>query len=275
MSSPRTIVITGASDGIGAAAAQQLARRGENVVVVGRSPAKTAAVADAVGVPYHLADFTDLAQVRRLAAELREAYPRIHVLANNAGNNFRHETTRDGFEKSMQVNHLAPFLLTHLLLDRLLESRATLVQTASEASRLFGHLDLDDLDNERKWSADKAYGDSKLANILFTRELHRRHHAQGLNAVSFHPGAVATNMGSDTSSPTRFIWRTWLGRRFLSGVDEGGRTLLRYIDGTPGQTWRSGEYYVVDQLPSKTSPQASDDELARQLWVRSEQLLGL
>ncbi|MCD5314953.1 SDR family NAD(P)-dependent oxidoreductase [Kineosporia babensis] len=270
MTTPRTIIITGASDGIGAAAAQQLAARGEHVVVVGRSPDKTARVAEAIGAPYHLADYANLADVRRLAAELAEAYPRIDVLANNAGQNLRHETTRDGFDKTMQVNHLAPFLLTTLLLDKLLASRATVVQTSSEASRIFGHLDLDDLNNERKWSADKAYGDAKLANILFTRELHRRHHAQGLRTVSFHPGNVATNMGSDTSSPTRFLWQTWLGRQFLAKVEDGGKTLVRYIDGVG---WEPGEYYVVDKLPKKTSPQASDAHLAQELWSRTEKLL--
>ncbi|GAA3638383.1 SDR family oxidoreductase [Kineosporia mesophila] len=276
MTSPRTIIITGASDGIGAAAARQLAAKGERVVIVGRSPGKTREVAESAGgVPYHLADFTDLSQVRRLAAELLDAYPRIDVLANNAGNNFRHETTRDGFEKSMQVNHLAPFLLTTLLLDRLVASRACVLQTASEAARIYGNLDLGDLANEKRWTADKAYGDSKLANILFTRELHRRYHDQGISTVSFHPGNVATNMGQDTSSPTRFIWRTKIGQLLvLSKPEVGGRTLVRYIDGTPGVTWESGAYYVVDKAPRKTHPQIHDARLARDLWERSEKLLA-
>lgn len=270
----RTLIITGASDGIGAAAARQLAERGEQVVVVGRSAQKTADFAASIGAPHHLADFARLDEVRRLAAELTEAYPRIDVLANNAGQNLREERTADGFDKTLQVNHLAPFLLTTLLLDRLITSKATLVQTSSEASRIFGRLDLDDLNNERKWSADKAYGDAKLANILFTRELHRRYSAQGINAVSFHPGAVATNMGSDTSSPTRFLWQTWLGRRFLTKPDEGGRVLSHFIDGTPGVTWKSGEYYVVEQVPKKVNPQIHDAQLARDLWARSEELLA-
>ncbi|GAB6899170.1 SDR family NAD(P)-dependent oxidoreductase [Kineosporia succinea] len=270
----RTIIITGASDGIGAAAARRLRGQGENVVIVGRNPRRTNAIADELGAPRHLADFTELAQVRRLAAELREAYPRIDVLANNAGQNFRRERTGDGFEKTLQVNHLAPFLLTTLLLDTLLASKATLVQTSSEASRIFGRLDLDDLGNERRWTADKAYGDAKLANILFTRELHRRYHDQGLNAVSFHPGNVATSMGSDTSSPTRFLWQTWLGRRFLAAPEVGGRTLAHYIDGTPGQTWQSGAYYVVDRVPKKTNPQIEDAVLAQELWERSASLVA-
>lgn len=267
----RTIIITGASDGIGAAAARQLA--GEHVVVVGRSPEKTAAVAAEIGAPYHLADYSSLAQVRRLAAELLEAYPRIDVLANNAGQNFRRGDTEDGHDRSMQVNHLAPFLLTTLLLDRLIASRATVVQTASEAARIYGRLDLDDLNNRRKWTADKAYGDSKIANILFTRELHRRYGDRGLAAVSFHPGEIATNMGSDTSSPTRFIWQTRLGRLFLADADTGGRTLAHFIRGTPGVTWRSGQYYVKRELPRKTNPQIWDEQLAKSLWTRTEALL--
>ncbi len=274
MTSSRTIIITGASDGIGAAAARRLRSRGENVVVVGRSPQKTAEIAAALGVPYHLADFADLAQVRRLAGELNDAYPRIDVLANNVGQNFRHLTTGDGFEMSMQVNHLAPFLLTTLLLPRLLASKATLVQTSSEASRIFGKLDLDDLNNERKWTADKAYGDSKIANILFTKELHRRYYAQGLNAVSFHPDTVATNMGHDTSSPTRFLWQTRLGRLFLAQPDSGGQRLTWFIDGSPGVDWQPGEYYVVDKLPSKTNPQIFDARLAQELWTLSETLVA-
>ncbi len=174
----------------------------------------------------------------------------------------------------MQVNHLAPFLLTTLLLPRLLASKATLVQTSSEASRIFGKLDLDDLNNERKWTADKAYGDSKIANILFTKELHRRYYAQGLNAVSFHPDTVATNMGHDTSSPTRFLWQTRLGRLFLAQPDSGGQRLTWFIDGSPGVDWQPGEYYVVDKLPSKTNPQIFDARLAQELWTLSETLVA-
>ena len=149
MAEQQTIVITGASDGIGAAAAGQLRALGHQVVVVGRSPEKTAAVAQALNAPSHLADFADLGQVRALAAELLASYPRIDVLANNAGGLFGQETTKDGFDKTFQVNHLAPFLLTHLLMDRLIESDARVIQTSSAAHRLFGHIDLDDLDNAK------------------------------------------------------------------------------------------------------------------------------
>lgn len=270
----RTIIITGASDGIGAASARQLAAAGENVVVVGRSPEKTAAVAASIAAPYHLADYGSLTEVRRLAAELLHTYPRIDVLANNAGQNFRKGDTGDGFDRSLQVNHLAPVLLTTLLLERLIASRAAVIQTASEASRIFGRLDLDDLNNRRRWSADKAYGDSKLANILFTRELHRRYGDRGLTAVSFHPGEIATNMGHDTSSPTRLIYQTRLGRRlFLSDAESGGRALTRFIQGTPGVTWQSGGYYVKDRPARRVNPQVDDARLARGLWDRTAAIL--
>jgi NAD(P)-dependent dehydrogenase (short-subunit alcohol dehydrogenase family) len=145
----QTIVITGASDGIGAAAARQLSAQGERVVLVGRSQEKTAAVANELGHPFHLADYADLDQVRNLASELRATYPRIDVLANNAGGIMgAREVTKDGFEKTFQVNHLAGFLLTYLLMPTLISSRAKVLQTSSIAAQRYGHVDIDDLQNE-------------------------------------------------------------------------------------------------------------------------------
>lgn len=273
MPEPRTIVITGASDGIGAAAAGQLKARGHHVVLVGRSPEKTAAVARELDTPSHVADFADLDQVRDLAAELLANHPRIDVLANNAGGVFGQESTKDGFDKTFQVNHLAPFLLTHSLMDRLVQSDATVIQTSSAAHRLFGHLDLDDLDNSRNWSANKAYGDGKLANVLFTRELHRRFHDQGINSVAFHPGVIRTNFANDTPSLMRFVYRTPLAR-LLTGVDTGGGRLTWLADGTPGETWDPGRYYENNSL-GPINPQVKDTALAQGLWERSEALLDL
>ncbi|SHN39713.1 SDR family NAD(P)-dependent oxidoreductase [Cryptosporangium aurantiacum] len=271
----KTIIITGASDGIGAASARQLATAGHDVVLVGRSPQKTAAVAKQINAPYHVADFTDLAQVRRLADELLAAHPQIDVLANNAGGLFGHETTTDGFDKTFQVNHLAPFLLTNLLMDRLLTSRAALIQTSSVGAKAFGNLDLDDLNNTKKWGANKAYGDGKLANILFTQELHRRYHDRGLSAVAFHPGNVATNFASDTSSPIRWLYRTPLSRLILVDAGKGGAALTWLAAGTPGVTWQSGAYYEKNKpVPEKKlHAQARDASVARGLWERSEALL--
>ena len=271
----RTIVITGASDGIGAAAARQLSARGEQVVLVGRSEVKTSTVAAELVAPHHIADFTDLAAVRALAAELVGAYPRIDVLANNAGGIFGERAlTPDGYEKTLQVNHLAPFLLTNLLLDTLIRSHASVVQTSSIAARMFGHLDLDDLDNHVGYSANKAYGDGKLANILFTAELHRRYGDQGISAVAFHPGVVATNFASDTTSLLRFVYRTPLRRLGMNSPDKGADQLVWLAGSSPGQDWEPGFYYERRRIAA-TNPQAADPELARALWDRSAELVGL
>ena len=272
----KTIVLTGASDGIGAAAARRLVSDGHTVALVGRSPEKTRAVADELGAEHFLADFTELAQVRSLAAALRSAYPRIDVLANNAGGIFGDRTrTVDGFEKTLQVNHLAPSLLTHLLMDTLEASGASVVTTSSAAARLFGNIDLADLDNEARYSARKAYGDAKLANILFTRELHRRFAPRGVSAVAFHPGVVRTNFASDTTSLMRLVYHSPL--RHLTGLvgpEKGAELLVRLAEGTPGRDWVSGEYYERRGI-ARTNPQASDVRLAAALWERSAELVGL
>ena len=275
MVQPQTIVITGASDGIGAAAARQLAARGERVVLAGRSPAKTAAVAAELNAPYHVADFADLAQVRELAGTLAAEYPRIDVLANNAGGIFgARALTPDGFEKTFQVNHLAPFLLTTLLLPTLTASSAKVIQTSSSAAKLYGLIDIEDLQNEKKYSPNKAYGDAKLANILFTRELQRRYGAQGINAVAFHPGVVATNFASDTTSFFRFVYHTPLKWLMAPTARKAAGTLTFLAEGTPGQTWQPGEFYAGNQL-ARSHEQAYDDYLARELWDQSAALLSI
>ena len=273
--SQRTIVITGASDGIGAAAAHALAARGDHVVVVGRSPDKTAAVARQIGAQHHVADFASLDDVRSLAADLRSSYPRIDVLANNAGGLMgARERTTDGFERTLQVNHLAPFLLTHLLLDRLLDAGGRVLNTSSAGARYFGHLDLDDLGNEHGYSPRKAYGDSKLANILFTRELHRRHHQEGLSAAAFHPGVVGTNFAAESTDAMRFVYHTPLRRLMTISADKGADTLVWLATHAPGRDWRSGEYYERRRV-ARTNPQAADDALAAAFWERSAQMVGV
>lgn len=271
----KTIVITGASDGIGAAAARALKSAGHTVVIVGRSPEKTQAVARELDAPFFVADFADLSQVRELGAALGEAYPRIDVLANNAGGIFGERVpTRDGFEKTLQVNHLAPFLLTNLLLDNLIASGATVINTSSAAARLYGSLNIDDLGNDLKYSANKAYGDAKLANILFTRELHRRYHDDGLASVAFHPGVVATNFASDTSSYMRFFYRTPLRRLIGLNADAGAQTLVWLAETEADQDWRPGEFYEGRRI-SRTNPQADDAGLAHDLWEASAAMVGL
>ncbi|OAN42671.1 SDR family NAD(P)-dependent oxidoreductase [Microbacterium sp. H83] len=274
----RTIVITGASDGIGAAAARQLASSGDRLILVGRSPEKTRAVAEESGGEHLTADFARLDDVRELAARLIDLTGDggIDVLANNAGGIFGDRTpTVDGHEKTIQVNHLAPFLLTNLLLPSLLRTGGAVVNTSSVGHRLFGHLDVDDLDNARKFSANKAYGDAKLANILFTKSLHTKFHADGLRAVAFHPGTVRTNFAADSSSVMRVVYQSFLGRFLLTGVEEGGSILRWFIEGTPDETWFSGAYYDERMLSKKVNPQVEDADLAEALWRKSSELVGI
>ncbi|MFD2418700.1 SDR family NAD(P)-dependent oxidoreductase [Amycolatopsis pigmentata] len=276
MNEAKTIVITGASDGIGAAAARRLHQNGHHVVVVGRSPRKTEAVAGEIGADRHVADFTRLDDVRKLAAELNAAYPRIDVLANNAGGVFGDPTkTVDGFEKTFQINHLAPFLLTRLLMDKLTASRATVLQTSSVGARLAGKLDLDDLDHDRKFDARRAYAATKLENILFTKELHRRYHDQGVSTAAFHPGNTASNFANETEDRLmRFIVTNRVTRAVLLSTPEKGAGELAWLaEGRPGVDWESGTYYEK-RKPKRGNPQAEDADLARRLWDRSEALLG-
>jgi NAD(P)-dependent dehydrogenase (short-subunit alcohol dehydrogenase family) len=268
-----TIVITGASDGIGAASARQLKARGHDVVIVGRSSAKTQALARELGVPFHVAEYARLADVRRLAAELAR-YDHIDVLANNAGGIMgAREVTEDGFEKTFQVNHLAPFLLTSLLLPRLIASRAKIIQTSSAAANVWGRgFDVADLQNECRYQPQRAYGNGKLANILFTRELHRRHHADGIAAVAFHPGVVRSNFANDTTHVMRFFYRAPLKYLMIS-PESSGRRLSALAEGEPGVAWQPGEVYN-GRRPMRVAFRDDDGRVARELWERSEAMLA-
>ncbi|WP_110239127.1 SDR family NAD(P)-dependent oxidoreductase [Nocardioides gilvus] len=273
--SRRTIVITGASDGIGTAAAREFKKRGEDVVLVGRDPRKTEAVGRELDVPFHVADYADLDQVRKLAAELYE-YPRIDVLANNAGGIMGERmVTGDGFEKTFQVNHLAGFLLTHLLMPKLISSQATVIQTSSQAARVFSDFHIDDLQNERSYSPHKAYGNGKLANILFTRELHRRYATQGIAAVAFHPGVVGTNFANETGSVLRFVYHTPVVKNlFTISPQKGASQLIWLAEGTPMVDWEPGAYYEKQKV-ARTSRVAYDEDVARKLWDESVRMLGV
>ncbi len=264
----QTIIVTGASDGIGAAAAAQLAELGNTVVVVGRSPEKTAAVAQDIGAQHFTADFASFAEVRDLAATLLERYPRIDVLANNAGGLMsKREVTIDGHEKTMQVNHYSPFLLTTLLLPRLIESKARVINTASVANR-FGKIDFDNLELDTGYSAEKAYGNSKLANILFTRELHARYAESGIVTAAFHPGVVASNFAADSSSWLSLAYSRF-ARRFLLSSEQGADTLVWLATARPDIDFAASETYEKRAL-LKINPQAFDVDVAAKLWDLSE-----
>ena len=273
----KTVVITGASDGIGAAAARRLHADGHEVVIIGRSPEKTRAIAGGLKADHLVADYARLDDVRELASSLASRYPRIDVLANNAGGMFGARTeTVDGFELTFQVNHLAPFLLTNLLQDTLIASGATVIQTASVAARLFGRIDMSDLDNRRDYTPLKAYGAAKLGNILFTRELHNRLHAQGLNAAAFHPGVIASAFAADSSSRAMgFLYNNRFARRLLGTPETGADQLVWLAETAPGEAWMPGHYYEKRSIAARVNPQSTRDDLAEALWERSAAMTGL
>jgi retinol dehydrogenase 12 len=265
-------VITGASSGIGRAAAIELARRGATVVPVGRDAKHTADVARKVGGEPIAADFSSLDEVRRVAGELLARHERIDVLVNNAGLVAgRRRLTADGLELTIAVNHFAPFLLTNLLLDRLKASApARVVTTASDAHR-GGLIDVTDLNGEQRWSTWSAYGTSKLANILFTRALARRLVGAGVTANCLHPGVIRTGLARGAPLPIRAGWRVM--SVFFGSPRRGARTLV-YLASAPEAADVSGGYFV-DSRPVPPTAQAQDDELAEQLWEASERAVGL
>ncbi|WP_053227324.1 SDR family oxidoreductase [Solirubrobacter soli] len=262
------VVLTGATRGIGQAAAVALAERGADLALVGRDPARVQEVVDEARraatteatINGHTADLAQMGEVRKLADELKAEYPRIDVLANNAGAKFDSKhLTNDGYEQTFALNHLAPFLLTNLLIERLASGRV--VTTSSDAHGR-ADLDLDDLMFEhtrfRPW---RAYGNSKLCNILFTRELQRRH--PELTANCFHPGVIRTGFGKNDGALSR-ISITIAGPFF--GSPEKGAAPLVHLALDPIDA--RGQYFEKLE-PAKPSAQAQDDALASALWERS------
>jgi len=268
------IVITGATRGIGQAAAVELAKGGADLAIVGREPERVAAVEAAAnasgggGAVYtYVADLALMSEVRRLAAELSAAHGTIDVLANNAGALFAtRKVTSEGLEQTFALNHLAPFLLTNLLLDKLAGGR---VVTTSSDAHASGKLDLDDLQSEKSYAAMRVYGTSKLDNILFTRELARR--VPTIHANCFHPGVVRTGFGKNESG----FWKvaTTAVGPFLRTPDKGARSLVWLATSEAGGQL-TGEY-VVDEKVRQPNSAARDDGLAQQLWERSAALVGL
>ena len=268
------VLLTGATRGIGRAAAIELARQGAEVALVGRDAERVAAVAQEAraaggGAPVHehVADLMLMADVRALADEVRERYGQIDVLANNAGALFAsRKVTPEGFERTFALNHLAPFLLTNLLRDRLEGGRV--VTTASDAHKA-GRLNLDDLQSEQSYAAMKVYGTSKLCNILFTRELAKR--APELHANCFHPGVVRTGFGKNENG----IWKvlTTAAGPFFRSPERGARSLV-WLSLSVQAAALTGEY-VQDEKVLEPSGQARNEILAEGLWKHSAQLVGL
>jgi NAD(P)-dependent dehydrogenase (short-subunit alcohol dehydrogenase family) len=270
----RTIVITGASDGIGAVAARKLHEQGERVVITGRSPEKTKAIAGELGVDSYTADFADLSQVRALADKLLSKYERIDVLANNAGLTWGDRTiTKDGHEIIFQVNHLSPFLLTNLLKDRLIASKANIIITSSVGHN-YGHVDLNDLESARKYSALNTYSTSKLENILFMKELVRRWGPSGVNAAAFHPGNIASNFAINAKGFIYYLYHSPMKHLFLTTPEKGADTLVWLISGEAGKDWISGDYYFKRKA-KKVKREALDESLAARLWEMSAGMTGI
>lgn len=271
----KTIVITGSSDGIGAAAARQLKQMGHQVVIVGRSPEKTARIARKLDSPYHVADYAKLSDVYRLAEELK-SYDHIDVLANNAGGMLNErKITEDGFEITFQVNMLAEFLLTYLLHDKLAESKAIIIQTTSAAANAFGkHYDVNDLNLEQGYSASRAYGNAKLENVLFTRELERRWSHEGIHSVAFEPGVVRTNFASKAPLPARIYYHTPLRYLLTTSAEKSAKRLTRLATGVPNKDFEPGKAYS-DRKRFLLWCEDHIDAWGRELWNQCEAMLDL
>ncbi len=272
------MLVTGATSGIGMRTALGLARLGANVVMSGRDAGRGQAARDEVCrasgnplVDLMLADFASLAQVRRLAAEFEERYHRLDVLVNNAGGILpRRQESTDGYEMTWAVNHLAPFLLTNLLLGRLRASAPARVVTVASNAHLIGRIRLKDLQRRRRWSSWGAYGQSKLANILFTTELARRLAGSGVSANCIHPGIVDTNFAHSGGTAELFFR---LVRPFLRKADHAAQLVL-HLALSPQVDGISGRYFANGKVAWST-PASRDAALARRLWDVSARSVGI
>lgn len=275
----KQVLLTGASRGIGKATALELARRGANLSLLVRDRERGEKVVEEIRAlgksgrtDLFVADLSSLKDVRRVAAEFLDKHDRLDVLLNNAGAiNMDPEKTVDGYERTFATNHLAYFLLTELLLDRLKKSAPSrIINVASEAHRQ-GRLDFDDLMFEKRgYGGFAAYGASKLANILFTRELAKRLEGTGVTANSLHPGVIASGFGRNNQGVFGFIMRNLAGP-FLGSEESGARTSV-YLATAPEVEGKTGLYWKSSRESTPTRS-ARDDEAAAKLWKASEELV--
>ncbi len=271
----RTVLVTGASDGIGAEAARVLAGRGATVHVTGRSLDKLRPVAEVVGTEPLVADFSRLDDVRRLAEQVAERVGSLDVLMNNAGGTFApSKKTHDGHEPNFQINHLAPFLLTNLLHPALTAAGRSLVVNTSSIANLMGKIVLDDLDYEHRRAREfSAYGTGKLMNILFTRAIAERWSDDGVVSVAVHPGPVGSSFGRD-SRLVGLLYRTPLKRFATISVAEGAAPLVALAERGPSPDV-NGRYFSRFTPDGRENKQARDRSVVDGLWERSAGLVGL
>lgn len=274
----KTFLVTGASSGIGRAAALRLARAGATVLAHGRSPRRMAEVTAVLGGEPLLADFARLAEVRRLADEVRERTGRLDAILHNAGAYHRTRTlTEDGHESTFQTNYLASFLLQMLLNDLVLAAPGSRVVVTTSVAARVGRVDLADLEHASSpYRPFHAYGTTKLLSILFVRELRRRFAGRGVTATSVHPGPVGTNFGAGSLFP-HFMYRIPIRKELLIGyfvctAEEGAEPLL-WLATAPSRDVADGLYFNRFTGRRPPSPLGDDAQLARALWARTEEMV--
>jgi NAD(P)-dependent dehydrogenase (short-subunit alcohol dehydrogenase family) len=275
----KVVVITGATSGIGEVASQRLAGMGARMVLIARDRTRGEAALNrlrsaAPGAAHsiHYADLSRIPEMKRVAAEIAAAEPRVDVLINNAGALFgTRQTTADGLEQTFATNHMAYFVLTLGLRERLLAATpARVVSTASGAHRGYT-LDFADLQSAKGYSPMGAYGRSKLCNILFTRELARRWSGTGITANCLHPGFVATRFGDSSGGLMSGVIR--VAKAFAISPEKGAETIV-YLASSPDVASKSGEYFYKCR-PATPTAGGRDDAAAERLWVESAKLAGV
>jgi len=275
----RTVLITGGSGGIGRATALGLAAMGAHLAITGRDRGRTEDAAREIRaagsgqVDTFVADLSCQSQVRRLAGQVLQSLSRIDVLVNNAGGywNTRH-VTADGLERTFAINHLAPFLLTNLLLDRLKNSAPARVVTVSSNVQANGRIDFEDLQGERSYSGARAYNQSKLANVLFTYELARRLQATLVTANALHPGVVRTAFGTEDPGGLQRLFIPFV-RPFMKAPGRGAATSIHLVS-APDLEQVTGRYFATSK-PRRSSRRSYDQAAAARLWQLSADLAGL
>jgi retinol dehydrogenase 14 len=276
----KSVLITGGTGGIGKATAIGLAALGARVGITGRDKARTDAAAAGIratpgnpAVDAFAADMSAQAEVRRLAAQVLDTYPRLDVLVNNVGGFWAHRhVTADGLEHTFAVNHLAPFLLTNLLLDRLTASAPARIVTVASGAHAKGRIDFDDLQGERNYSGQRAYSQSKLANVMFTYELARRLEGTGVTATVLRPGVVRTGFGAE-DPVAYFAVMIRVALPFMKTPAQGAGTPI-YLASAPEVEGVTGRYYA-NRKPTTSSKASYDTAAAARLWQASADLVGL